>query len=58
MHLATNDNDFQPELSEKQHFQSENAQHSEGRQIWKLYFDGASSREGPGVGVVLISPTQ
>ena len=26
-------------------------------QIWKLFFDGSSSREGSGVGVVLISPT-
>ena len=26
--------------------------------IWKLFFDGASSREGSGDGIVLISPTQ
>ena len=26
--------------------------------IWKMFFDGASSRESVGVGVVFISPTQ
>jgi hypothetical protein len=26
--------------------------------VWKMFFDGASSREGVGVGVVFISPTQ
>ena len=30
---------------------------SEGNKVWKLFFDGASSREGAGDGVVLISPT-
>ena len=58
MHLAMNDNDFQPQISEKQHFQGENEQHSERGQIWKLCFDGASSKEGSGPSVVLISPTQ
>ena len=42
----------------KKHFQDTNEQHLEGGQIWKLYFDGASSREGSGAGVILISPTQ
>ena len=28
------------------------------KQLWKLYFDGSSSREGSKVGVVLISPTK
>ena len=27
------------------------------KQLWKLYFNGSSSREGFGEGVVLISPT-
>ena len=58
MHLIANDNDFQPQISEKQHFQGANKQHSEEGQIWKLYFDGASSREGSGVSIVLIYPTQ
>ena len=58
MHLATNDNDFHPEISEKQHFQGTNEQQLEGGWICKFYFDGASSREGSGVGVVLFSPTQ
>jgi ribonuclease HI len=26
--------------------------------VWKMFFDGASSREGVGAGVVLVSPTQ
>jgi ribonuclease HI len=26
--------------------------------VWKMFFDGASSREGFGVGVVLVSPVQ
>jgi ribonuclease HI len=26
--------------------------------VWKMFFDGASSREGVGVGVVLVSPVQ
>jgi hypothetical protein len=26
--------------------------------VWKMYFDGACSREGSGVGIVFISPTQ
>jgi ribonuclease HI len=25
-------------------------------EIWKMYFDGSSSKEGSGVGIVLISP--
>lgn len=58
LHHAADDNDFQPESSEKKRFESENEQHSEGGQIWKLCFDGASSREGSGTCVVLISPTQ
>lgn len=57
-HLDADDNDFQPKLSEKWNFQGANAQHSEGGQIWKLYFYGASSREGSRSSVVLISPTQ
>ena len=28
------------------------------KQLWKLYFDGSSSKEGSGVGVVLISPIE
>ena len=34
-----------------------NEQNSISNQLWKLYFDGSSSKEGSGAGVVLISPT-
>ena len=27
-------------------------------QVWKMYFDGACSKYGKGVGIVLISPTE
>jgi hypothetical protein len=26
--------------------------------VWKMFFDGASSKEGVGAGVVFVSPTQ
>jgi hypothetical protein len=26
--------------------------------VWKMFFDGASSKEGVGVGVLIVSPTQ
>ena len=26
--------------------------------IWKMYFDGSSSREGSGVGIVFVSPSK
>jgi ribonuclease HI len=31
---------------------------SEDNFVWKMYFDGACSREGSGVGIVFISPTK
>jgi hypothetical protein len=31
---------------------------SEDNFVWKMYFDGACSREGFGVGIVFISPTK
>jgi hypothetical protein len=30
----------------------------QGNAIWKMYFDGSSSKEGFGVGIVLISPSK
>jgi hypothetical protein len=30
----------------------------QGIQVWKIYFDGASSKESVGAGVVFISPSQ
>ena len=58
MHIAECDDGFQPELRKKQDLQIVNEEKAAIEQIWKLYFDGASSREGSGAGVVLISPTQ
>jgi ribonuclease HI len=31
---------------------------SEDNFVWKMYFDGACSREGSGAGIVFISPTK
>lgn len=58
LHIVECDDGFQPELRKKQDLQTVNEEKAATEQIWKLYFDGASSREGSGVGVVLISPTQ
>lgn len=34
-------------------------QQEDGRvRLWRMYFDGSSSREGAGAGVVLISPSK
>jgi ribonuclease HI len=30
----------------------------QGNEIWKMYFDGSSSKEGSGAGIVLISPSK
>ena len=57
MHFAADDSDFQPEIKKNQNLQTLNEQNLETGQIWKLYFDGALSREGSGEGIVLISPT-
>jgi hypothetical protein len=43
------DNKLKSEQSDPEKLDQEN-------QIWKLFFDGASSREGSRAGVVLISP--
>ena len=58
LHIAECDDVFQPELRKKQDLQIVNEEKAAIEQIWKLYFDGASSRESSGEGVVLISPTQ
>jgi ribonuclease HI len=26
--------------------------------VWKIFFDGASSKDGAGVGIILVSPAQ
>ena len=31
---------------------------SEDHFVWKMYFDGACSKEGSGAGIVFISPTK
>ena len=58
LHIAECDDGFQPELRKKQDLQTVNDEKTTAEQIWKLYFDGASSREGSRAGVVLIPPTQ
>ena len=37
---------------------SQEAQCSQGNNVWTMYFDGASSKEGAGVGVVFVSPNK
>ena len=58
LHFSAENDDFQSEIKENQSDQEIGEQISEEKQIWNLYFDGASSREGSGAGIVLISPTQ
>ena len=58
LHIAECHDGFQLELRKKQDLQTVNEEKTTAEQIWKLYFDGASSREGSGASVVLISPTQ
>lgn len=57
LHLT---DEFDPsisEISKQQTNETTNGQNFISNQLWKLYFDGSSSREGSGAGVVLISPT-
>ena len=37
---------------------SQEAQCSQGNNVWTMYFDGASSKEGAGAGVIFISPNK
>ena len=37
---------------------SQEAQCSQGNNVWTMYFDGASSKEGAGAGVVFVSPNK
>jgi ribonuclease HI len=30
----------------------------QGNEVWKIYFDGSSSKEGYGTGIVLIYPSK
>ena len=56
LHLT---DEFDPsisKISKQQKNESINEPNSISNQLWKLYFDGSSSREGSGAGVVLISP--
>ena len=48
--------DFQPEIKRSQNESEVSVPNEEGDKIWKLYFDGASSREGSRAGIILISP--
>ena len=57
LHLLADQESLVPVLSKEKVGEVTNEENMEGNKIWKLFFDGASSREGEGVGVVLISPT-
>ena len=58
LHFYAENDDFQPEIKKNQNDQEASELILEEEQIWKLYFNGTSSREGSGAGIVLISPTQ
>ena len=58
LHFFPENDDFHLEIKKNQNDQEASELIFEEEQIWKLYFDGASSREGSGAGIVLISPTQ
>jgi hypothetical protein len=58
LHFSVENDDFQLEVKKNQNNQEIKEQISDENQIWNLYFDGTSSREGSRVGIVLISPTQ
>ena len=57
LHLSTDQETLVPVLSKEREGEENNDESLKGNKIWKLFFDGASSREGVGAGVVLISPT-
>jgi ribonuclease HI len=48
----------QPPLEIKNHSSTKCEITRQGVQLWKMYFDGASSKDSVGAGVVFISPSQ
>ena len=57
LHLTDESDSSTSEILKQQIDEGINEHNSISNQLWKLYFDGSSSREGSRVGVVLISPT-
>ena len=57
LHLTDECDQSNSKISKEQKNNLTNEPNPISNQLWKLYFDGSSSREGFGAGVVLISPT-
>ena len=57
LHLSTDQEALLSVLSTEKAVEAWSEENMEGNKIWKLSFDGASSKEEVGAGVVLISPT-
>ena len=57
LHLSVDQEVLIPILSKEKIGELSSEENMEGNKVWKLFFDGASSREGTGAGVVLISLT-
>jgi len=57
LHFSAENADSQSKIKINQNESEVNVSNEEENKIWKLFFDGASSREGSGAGILLISPT-
>jgi ribonuclease HI len=57
LHLTDESDSSTSEILKQQIDEGIHEQNSISNKLWKVYFDGSSSREGSGAGVVLISPT-
>ena len=57
LHLSADQEVLISVLSKEKVGELRSEENMEGNKVWKLFFDGASLREGAGAGVVLISPT-
>ena len=58
LHFSVDNDDSQSKIKIIQNEHEVRTLNEVESMIWKLFFDGASSREGSGAGIVLISPTQ